>query len=456
MLEGVGEESFTITDLVRYLTLMVEKDEVLSQLRVQGEISNFKRHARGHLYFTLKDEHTRIRAVMFAGNTRRLRFTPKDGDEVLIRGRVGVYERDGQVQLYVTWMQPRGVGDRYAAFQELKEKLEQEGLFSPLFKKPLPFFPRRVGVITSAHGAAVRDIITTIKRRNPAVNILLLPVPVQGEDSPGAVAKAIQEMNGFDVDVMIVGRGGGSLEELWSFNEEIVVRSIYDSTIPVVSAVGHETDTSLADFVADMRAATPTAAAELVTPRLDDQVSRLSVLKNSLLRAQQRQIDGMKERLAYAVSRPLFRRPRTRLDQEQQRLDYVTADLIRGIRFRLSRQQHELDHHRTRIQAQSPQARLASISDRLNRLNHGCKREIHRRIKEQKDQWHRRVERLDALSPLKVMSRGYSLVYRQNETELVRSVRQIQPGDLIKVRVSDGKLKAQVWGWEEVPDGKSR
>ncbi|MFC4078218.1 exodeoxyribonuclease VII large subunit [Salinithrix halophila] len=446
------EEAFTISDLVRYLTLVIEQDDVLAQIRVKGEISNFKRHSRGHLYFTLKDENTRIRAVMFASYSRRLRFTPKDGDDVLIRGRVGVYERDGQVQLYVTSMQPKGVGDLHAAFLELKEKLEEEGLFSPLFKKPLPFLPRRVGVVTSAHGAAVRDIITTIRRRSPIADILLHPVPVQGEEAPEAVAEAVERMNTLEVDVIIVGRGGGSLEELWAFNEEVVARSIRASRIPVISAVGHETDTTISDFVADVRAATPTAAGELVIPRFDDLELRFASLKSRLLRAQRQRMAAAEERFSRTMRRPVFRRPGLRLEQQQQRLDHLTADLVKGVRLQAGSCRNRLEQGEARLSGQRPSARLQAFSDRLTRLTHKCKLEMSRYTRDKRVDWLRRVERLDALSPLQVMKRGYSLVYRRGGEELVKSVRQAEPGDLIRVRFTDGNLKAQVWGWEENPD----
>ncbi len=262
------EDALSVTELVRYLRFHLEQDELLSRVWVRGEISNFTRHASGHMYFTLKDGESRIPVVMFAGNNRRLLFSPKNGDDVFARGYVSVYERGGQVQFYVQEMRASGQGDLYTAYLQLKERLEQEGLFTAP-KKALPFFPTRIGVVTSPSGAAIQDILTTIRRRFPNVHILLYPVQVQGEAASTAIAKAIDTLNELkEVDVMIVGRGGGSLEELWAFNEEIVARSIYRSEIPVISAVGHETDYTIADFVADLRAATPTAAAEQVVPEL--------------------------------------------------------------------------------------------------------------------------------------------------------------------------------------------
>ncbi len=318
-------QALSVTELVRYLRTILEEDEGLFSVWVRGEISNFHHHVRGHMYFTLKDESSRIRAVMFAGNNRRLRFMPRDGDQVLARGYVSMYERDGQVQLYVLEMQPDGVGELYVAFQRLKEKLEAEGLFDAELKKPLPFLPQRVGVITAPGGAAVRDIITTLRRRYPIAQVLIYPVPVQGEEAPQAIADALDFMNRReDVDVLIVGRGGGSLEELWAFNEEKVVRSIHRSRIPVVSAVGHETDVTISDLAADVRAATPTAAAELVAPSLHELEDRLAVLADRLGRSLEKLLLRKRERLEGLRSLAALQHPRRRLRQYEQRLDQLS------------------------------------------------------------------------------------------------------------------------------------
>lgn len=446
-------EIMNITDLVRYLSRMMDQDELLSNVWVQGEISNFKHHSRGHMYFTLKDEQTRIRAVMFAGNNRRLRFYPKDGDHVSVRGRVAVYQRDGQVQLYVSYMRQSGVGDLFAAYQELKEKLEEEGVFSPLFKKPLPFLPQRVGVITAPDGAAIRDIITTIQRRSSIVHILLFPVSVQGEGAGQEIADALDRMNEQgEADVVIVGRGGGSLEELWAFNEESVARSIFRCRVPVVSAVGHETDFTISDFAADVRAATPTAAAELVVPCLEDLEKGLSGLRQRLFRAQTQLLKEENQRLQRALERSYLRRPGFRLEQYEQQLDYVTQNLIRTMDSRLGPFQYKLERLLYRLYTHQPQMRIKESKEQLALLKRDHIANIKKIYGHQRERWFRRLDRLDALSPLKVMKRGYSLVYRYHEQELVKSVKQLQTGDLIRVRLSDGKLKCQVWGTEGYPD----
>ncbi|OYD09826.1 exodeoxyribonuclease VII large subunit [Paludifilum halophilum] len=438
----------SVTDLVHYLSRVIEQDEGLAHVWAKGEISNFKHHSRGHMYFTLKDEQTRIRAVMFAANNRRLRFRPKDGDDVLVWGRIAVYERGGQVQLYVTWMQPKGIGERYAAYEQLKEKLQEEGIFSPLLKKPLPYLPRRVGVITSSTGAAVRDIITTIRRRTSIVDILLHPVAVQGGSAAEEIADALDRMNKEEVDVVIVGRGGGSLEELWAFNEEVVARSIHCSRIPVVSAVGHETDTTIADFTADMRAATPTAAAELVAPRLDGLQDHLTSLQQRLHQARIRRLTEAGERLRRTMKRPVFRQPDARLKPYEQRLNHLTNNLVRAARLQFIPHRNELERWAYRLHTHQPRVRLKALKEQLSQLDRDCREKFLRLHKDRKEAWLRRVDRLDALSPLKVMRRGYSLVYRYDGQELIQSVKRVQSGDLIRVRLADGTLKCQVWGRE--------
>ncbi|MDA8354458.1 MAG: exodeoxyribonuclease VII large subunit [Firmicutes bacterium] len=450
----VQDDVFSVTDLVRRLTQVIEEEKDFARVWVQGEISNFKHHARGHMYFTLKDDRTRIRAVMFAGHNRRLRFSPRDGDDVLIRGRMGVYERDGQVQLYVTHMQPNGVGELFVAYERLKEELEQEGLFAPEHKKALPFLPGRVGLITSAHGAAVRDMITTLRRRSRMVDILVCPVAVQGVDAPRQIVDALNRLNRTrDVDVIIVGRGGGSLEELWAFNEEAVARGIYESQIPVVSAVGHETDTTISDFVADVRAATPTAAAEIVAPRFEELQSQLSGMKKRLTTAVEQRVQSERERLSRVMDRPVFRRAEARLEPFEQRLDDLTRDLLAAVRQRFSPLRSRLEAQKHRLRGQHPSARLHLLSQQLTRISRQCRLGMDRQLQDKRAEWLRRMEYLDALSPLKVMHRGYSLVYRYGDRRLLKSVKDVQAGDLIRVRMSDGRLKCQVWGWEDDPDG---
>lgn len=454
LLEENERPIFSVSDLVTYLRVHVEEDPVLSQVWVRGEISNFHHHHRGHMYFTLKDEGSKIRAVMFAGNNRRLRFVPKDGDDVLVRGYLSVYERDGQVQLYVQEMQPNGVGELYAAFQQLKERLEQEGLFDPAHKKPLPFYPRRVGVVTAPGGAVIRDIITTIRRRSPNIHILLHPVPVQGDGAARAIAAAVDALNEWgEVDVIIVGRGGGSLEELWAFNEEVVAQSIFRSRIPVVSAVGHETDVTIADFVADVRAATPTAAAEQVSPRWEELHDRLTACQHRLVKAMQRRLQFTRDRLERLKKRSGLRQPGTRLIQYEQRLDDLVHDLLRAMASRLRDGRRNLEQQAYRLWVHRPAERIREFRAQLQQWRKVCVFHMKQRCRVHRAEWERLVDQLDALSPLRVMRRGYALVYRYRGEDLIRSVRQVNPGDLLDVRIADGRLQCQVWKKEESADG---
>lgn len=451
------EEAFSITELVRHLRLHLEQDELLSRVWVRGEISNFSRHRSGHMYFTLKDGESRIPAVMFAGNNRRLLFSPKNGDEVFARGYVSVYERGGQVQLYVQEMSQSGLGDLYTAYLALKERLEKEGLFTAP-KKPLPFLPSRVGVVTSPNGAAIRDILTTIRRRSPIVHIQLHPVPVQGEMAPSAIAEAIDSFNQMgEVDVIIVGRGGGSLEELWAFNEEIVARSIYGSQIPVISAVGHETDFTIADFVSDLRAATPTAAAEMVAPDLLELGERVYKLKIRLQGALNKSLLQARKHLSSLEQRPIMRQPSSRLLKEhRQRLDLLHNSLTWGIKGVVDQQQRRWEKLQLQLMGQRPDSHIYAWREQLRQLERRFSAAIEKKCRSARMEWLRLTGQLDALSPLKVMQRGYALVYRYNEQQLIKTVEDVQPGDLLRIRLADGKLNCQVWGREALPDGEKK
>lgn len=448
-----GQDIWSVSDLVFYLRTSLEADQQLKRLWVKGEISNFIHHERsGHMYFTLKDNKTKIKAAMFARRNRLLHFTPKNGDAVFVRGKVSVYERDGQMQLYVQEMQMSGVGDLYLAYEQLKEKLAQAGYFTAP-KKDLPRFPQKVGVITSANGAVIRDIMTTMKRRFPAVNILLYPVPVQGEGAAEEIAAAIDRMNQLaEVDVLIIGRGGGSLEELWAFNEEVVAESIYRSTIPVVSAVGHETDTTISDFVADVRAPTPTAAAELVVPSTEELMEQVQIWHKRLTRSIHILLKHKKDQLAYYQTRPIFDRPHKLYIQYEQRLDALATQLKTRCSLLFQQKEKQLMQVNHQLQAVNPIQNLARQQEKLMRLHKLLITQIQQQLKDNHRKLLQLIYRLDALSPLKVMQRGYSLVYRLHPDELISSVEQTQVGDLIRVRLVNGELKCQIWSVEEQKD----
>ncbi len=444
---------WSVSDLVEYLYKTLNMDEHLQKIWLEGEITNFSRHNKSrHMYFTIKDERAAIDAVMFAGNNRRLRFQPKNGDRVLVRGYVSLYMKDGHLQMYVQDMRLSGMGELYIAFQRLKEQLMTEGLFD-YPKKPLPKFPRKVGVITSASGAAVRDIIVTIKRRYPIASILLYPVSVQGDQAASEIAKAIDHMNELnEVDVVIVGRGGGSLEELWAFNEEVVARSIYGSLLPVVSAVGHETDFTISDLVADKRAPTPTAAAELVVPQIEELRNQVQQYTQCLLKSQNSILDRLKDRLESKVNRSVFKDPKARLYQYTQRLDYLETRLEHTMHKMLENRDRRLGEAKLQLKSCHPSHKLSKLNERLALLVRDSCTRISQHVKIQEQLYQRHVAQLDALSPLKVMQRGYSLVYRFDNDQLVKSTRQMRAGDLIKVRLADGQLKCQVWKSEGEKD----
>ncbi|WHX47455.1 exodeoxyribonuclease VII large subunit [Paenibacillus woosongensis] len=441
------QKIYTIKELNRYIRMKMESDTLLSEVWIRGEISNFTHHSSGHMYFTLKDKDSRIKSIMFASHNQRLPFIPREGTRVIARGNVSVYERDGQYQFYATQMQPDGIGSLYLAFEQLKQKLEAEGLFAPQRKRPLPAFPRVIGVVTSPTGAAVRDILTTLERRFPQAKIVLHPVLVQGKGAAPSIVKAIRTMNALgEADVLIVGRGGGSLEELWAFNEEAVARSIYESAIPVISAVGHETDFTIADFVADLRAATPTAAAELAVPHAAELREQLRQRERVLQQGLQHQLRQAQERLRRLAASPALRQPRRSLLQHAERLDMLQARLVRRMRAQaeLTGAAHARLHQR--LLRYHPQDTLALTKRRHEEASRLLRSAMNGILKEKSQTLAYGIRQLDALSPLKVMARGYSLVYDEKGRRLVKSLKDVEPGDLVRVKLTDGELDCQVWG----------
>ncbi|MUG44778.1 exodeoxyribonuclease VII large subunit [Paenibacillus woosongensis] len=441
------QKIYTIKELNRYIRMKMESDTLLSEVWIRGEISNFTHHSSGHMYFTLKDKDSRIKSIMFASHNQRLPFIPREGTRVIARGNVSVYERDGQYQFYATQMQPDGIGSLYLAFEQLKQKLEAEGLFAPQRKRPLPAFPRVIGVVTSPTGAAVRDILTTLERRYPQAKIVLHPVLVQGKGAAPSIVKAIRTMNALgEADVLIVGRGGGSLEELWAFNEEAVARSIYESAIPVISAVGHETDFTIADFVADLRAATPTAAAELAVPHAAELREQLRQRERVLQQGLQHQLRQAQERLRRLAASPALRQPRRSLLQHAERLDMLQARLVRRMRAQAELTGAAQARLHQRLLRYHPQDTLALTKRRHEEASRLLRSAMNGILKEKSQTLAYGIRQLDALSPLKVMARGYSLVYDEKGRRLVKSLKDVEPGDLVKVKLTDGELDCQVWG----------
>lgn len=437
------QDVLSVSQLNRSIKMLLERDSQLQDVWVRGEISNFTHHSSGHMYFTLKDDQSRLKVVMFASYNRFLRFLPKNGTKAIVRGSISAFERDGAYQLYAREMQPDGIGSLYLAFEQLKEKLAAEGLFATERKRTLPRFPKRVGVVTSPTGAAIRDICTTIRRRYPQADIVLAPAIVQGVEAPLSIVRAIHNINReTGIDVLIVGRGGGSIEELWAFNDEQVARAIASSLIPVISAVGHETDVTIADFVADVRAATPTAAAELAVPHYLEWLERVSQLDTRMQRAMRQRTIQERKRLDGLSQSYAMRQPQRRLEEAAQRLDSVQLRMKQSMKqlMRLRREQYsrlseQMKRYRISEQLNERHAKVMTLRSRLDAR-------MRQQWQQRQLQFGSRLAQLDALSPLKVMQRGFSLVYSGDQ--LVKSVNQFASGDELVVRLSDGSATARV------------
>lgn len=400
----MAQNVLSISQLNEYIRGMLDSDALLNGIAVRGEISNYKVYPSGHHYFTLKDESSSLKCVMFKGNAIRLRFRPDNGVKVIAMGKVSVYPRDGVYQLYCTAMAMDGIGDLYAAFEQLKAKLAAQGLFDPAHKKPVPKYPDTIGIITSSAGAAIHDMLRILRKRFPLTEVRLLPVRVQGVEAPGEIAAAIRYANHYHLaDLLIVGRGGGSIEDLWAFNDERVAHAIYQSEIPVISAVGHEPDVTISDFVADLRAATPSNAAELAVPDQDALRQSLDSMAVAMSAALNRQVKAARQHLNVLSRSAALQSPTGYLDQRRKSLELLKN-------------------------------RLVSSETRT--------------VERKKQQFIALTSKLDAMSPLKVLTRGYALV-KGKDGEVLKSIHQVEPGDRITVSLNDGRLTASVMEKED-------
>jgi len=390
---------FTVSQVNIYIKSLFESDKHLKDIIIKGEISNFKLHTSGHMYMSLKDDGGVLRAVMFKGQAGKLPFTPQNGMKIIAHGRIAVYERDGQYQLYIDGMQPDGVGALHMAYEQLKAKLSEEGLFDEQYKKTLPKYPKKVGIVTASTGAAIRDILNVLSRRFASADVLLYPVLVQGEGAAAQIAEAIEWFNREkSADVLIVGRGGGSIEDLWAFNEEVVARTIFASEIPIVSAVGHEVDFTIADFVADMRAPTPSAAAELVVPSQIELSERINTMNSRMLYSLNQWLTTRRTRVANIIDKPIMQTPVTKIDERRLRLDNITKHF-----------------------ENAGQTKLAN----------------------KRQQFLLNTSKLESLSPLSIMNRGFAAVKSQNG-EFIKSAKQMKTGDSVNVLMSDGNVKCDI------------
>ncbi|MEC0274538.1 exodeoxyribonuclease VII large subunit [Peribacillus frigoritolerans] len=439
-----NQQYLSVSALTKYIKRKFDADPHLQNVYIKGEISNFKQHTSGHMYFTLKDEKARLLSVMFAANNKGMKFLPENGMKVLVKGDISLYEAGGQYQLYVKSMAPDGVGDLYLAYEQLKKKLEGAGMFLAEHKKPIPQYPRSVGVITSPTGAALRDILTTIKRRYPIARIIVYPALVQGNNAAKSIAKAISMANArAESDVLIVGRGGGSIEELWAFNEEIVAESIFDSDIPVISAVGHETDFTIADFVADLRAPTPTGAAELAVPHLNEILERLMNRKNRLTRSIQEAVNFERTRLTRMERSYAFRYPHKMYEQKLEQLDKTMDRLGRTSTRYFMKKRDELNQLNDILKKQHPEQAVKNAKDELQQHAKVLRKAMEAIYRHKSQQFVHITATLSALSPLKIMERGYGLVFAEDET-LVKSTQQVSKGDKIAVSIKDGTLECEI------------
>jgi exodeoxyribonuclease VII large subunit len=440
----------TVSALNQIIRFRLEED--FPEVWVEGEISNLRIPSSGHSYFTLKDEACQVRAVIFRSTGARLKFTPEDGLHVLCRARLTVYEPRGEYQLLVERMEPRGIGALQLAFEQLKEKLRKEGLFDPARKRPLPSIPKRIGVVTSPTGAAIRDILKVLRGRFADVSVLINPVPVQGEGAAVAIAGAIRELNERgDSDVLIVGRGGGSLEDLWAFNEEVVARAIADSAIPVISAVGHEIDTTISDWVADVRAPTPSAAAEMVIRRKSDLIRQLDTLGDRLASAVRAALNFHRASLRFQTA--ALKDPRRAIQAYFLRLDELESRIRRGIHLTLRTRRDNHRHLMALLQFQNPADRLERLRVELDHGLVRLRQGLEGMVKNKRASLEAYSGRLNSLSPLAVLERGYSLTYRLPGMQLVKEAREVAAGDRVQVRLRRGTLTCDVSTVKENENG---
>ena len=418
----MNDKYISVSQLTRYIKYKIDNDVNLNEVFLKGEISNFKAHSRGHFYFTLKDEGSRINAIMFASQTKKIKFVPQDGMKVLVTGKISVFEANGGYQIYVNEMLEDGVGNLYIAYEQLKKKLENEGLFNKDHKKEIPHIPKRVGVVTAPTGAAIKDIISTIKRRWPLTEIYLFPSLVQGEDAKEDIVKQIKKAENFylPLDTLIVGRGGGSIEDLWPFNEEIVARAIYECKVPIISAVGHEIDFTIADFVADLRAPTPTGAAEMAVPQLSDMKNYLNQVNIRLNNTINNKINNNKRKLNDIMARNIFKNPMIIYEKKELYFDSIVERLKFSLKSLTSAKEKELIKVKNSYILKNPHQLLEKKGNKYLQL----------------------VSKLETLSPLLTLQRGYTMT--KKEGKVITKSTDLKIKDIIEIVFSDGSVNAEI------------
>ena len=432
---------YQVSQLTRDIKAIMEA--AFDSIWVEGEISNFRTVASGHSYFVLKDAKSQVRCVLFKGHRAGIKFQPEDGDQVLLFGRITVYDARGEYQIVTESMEPRGLGALQKAYEQLKIKLEKEGLFDEEKKKPLPEFPWKIGVVTSSTGAAVRDILNIVRRRNPKVSVLLYPAKVQGEGAAKEIAQGIHELNQRkDIEVIIIGRGGGSLEDLWAFNEEEVARAISTSRIPIVSAVGHEIDFTIADFAADLRAPTPSAAAELTVPILEDTLREIGSLNEALISSLEKKLKDYFDLLKRLMDRRFFHQPKEIFNPQIQRIDELHSRLLRGLEQNLLNHQQRFQDKIHRLFQASPEKNIPHMKENLSMLEKRMQHIIQSNLLLRKERFEGILKNLNAFNPLSILERGYSICSKDEKS--LKSIEGINPGDLINVKLAQGGLSCTV------------
>lgn len=440
----VNEKTYlTVTALTKYIRYKFDNDVHLANVLLEGEISNFKRHSRGHFYFTLKDQGAQISATMFYSEAKKVLFEPKDGMKVLVTGTVSVYEPQGTYSINITSMEEKGLGSLYLAYEKLKKELSDAGYFDEKYKKPIPKFPKAIGVLTSPTGAAVRDCINTIGRRYPMAKIYVYPTLVQGDDAKNSIVKNIKLANEQNlVDVLIVGRGGGSIEDLWAFNEKIVAMAIFESKLPIISAVGHETDFTIADFVADKRAATPTAAAELATPDLKNLKELVDGYEKRLDTSITNYLADVKKNLLYLDQRLANSNPKVKLENLYQRKLELDRYLDLRIHKIFDEKKHILDMCNQSLLANNPKVKLDNAITKTNEYMNLIELKFKQVLSNKAQELNLYTQKLKVLNPLSIMEKGFSVVYK--DEEIIKSKTLLNPNDIIDILFSDGKVKAKV------------
>ena len=434
---------YTVTEITRSIKFSLETEFPL--VWIEGEISNLRIPSSGHMYLTIKDEESQIKVVMFRSGKSQLKFEPKDGDQVIVKGKITVYEPRGEYQIVIDYMEPKGIGALQLAFQQLKEKLSKEGLFDDELKKTLPLLPQKIGIVTSPTGAAIRDILNIIDRRFPNLHVLIAPVKVQGEGAAQEIAAAVKDLNKIkDVDAIIVGRGGGSIEDLWAFNEEVVARAIFESKIPVVSAVGHEIDFTISDFVSDLRAPTPSAAAELVVRDKNILFKNIATLYKRLLGNIRGTLNESKTELKNLVSRKVLQDPLTPIHERQQRLDEITLRMERAIKSFLQIQKEKNRTNKKHLFLLNPLNKIKQHKVLLREAEKKINSQMNFTLNISRNTLNAAMKRLNSVSPLSVLERGYAICRTHPDGKVLKDSGKVSTGDLVKVQLSKGKLLCNV------------